>query len=152
MDYLNDHLADDTLGVELVKRAIAENNGTRLGTFLLLLSWELEEDREILVRLMGRLGVRPERVGVIMAGIAEKAGRLRLMGYSPLSTLVELESLHLGINGKIVMWNTLQDAVGDRVNGIDFEELVRRAERQAEQVERRRLDVAVKALSDRDRS
>lgn len=154
--YLNDHLADQTLGVELVKRAISENTGTPLRAFLEVLSWELEEDRESLMRLMGGLGVRRKRVGVILAWIAEQVGRLKrngqLTGYSPLSALVELESLHRAINGKIDMWNALRSSVGDRVDGIDLDELVRRAERQAEQLERRRFDVAANALAYRDRS
>lgn len=150
--YLNDHLAGETLGLELATRASLEHKGTPLGAFLLLLSWELEEDRESLVRLMGELGVRRKRVGVVLAGIAEKVGRLRLTGSSPLSTLVELESLDLRINGKLDMWNALRSSVGDRVDGIDFDELIRRAERQAEALERDRLAVAAKALSYRDGS
>jgi hypothetical protein len=154
--YLNDHLADETLGVELVKRAVSENTGTPLRAFLEVLSWELEEDRDRLVRLMDQLGVRRKRVGVILARIAEKLGRLKpdgqLTGYSPLSPLVELESLHLRIDGKIDMWNALRSSVGERVKGIDFDELVRRAERQAEELERRRLDVAANALSHRNGS
>jgi hypothetical protein len=147
--YLNDHLADETLGLELIKRAISENRGTRLGTFLELLGWELEEDRESLVALMGQLGVRRKRVGVVLAGIAEKVGRPRLAGYSPLSTLAELDSLDLRINGKLDLWTALRSGVGDRVDGIDFDELIGRAERQAEALERRRLDVAADALAHR---
>jgi hypothetical protein len=151
--YFNDHLADETFGVELVKRAISENTGTPpLRAFLEVLSWELEEDREILVRLMDRLGVRRKRVRVIFAWIAEKVGRLRLNGYSPASALAELESLHVVINGKIDMWTALRSSVGDRAGGIDFDELVHRAERQAEELERRRLEVAADALSYQDRS
>lgn len=97
--YLNDHLADETLGLELATRASFEHKGTPLGTFLLLLSWEFEEDRESLVRLMGQLGVRRKRVGAVLAGIADKVDRLRLAGSSPLRTLAELESLDLRING-----------------------------------------------------
>lgn len=145
--YLNDHLAGETLALELVKRASSEHKGTRLGTFLRLLSWELEEDRDSLVRLMGQLGVRRKHVGAVLAGIADKTSRLKLAGHSPLSSLVELESLHVRINGKLDMWNALRSSIGDRVDGIDFDELVGRAERQAEELERRRLDVAVGALA-----
>jgi hypothetical protein len=73
--YLNDQLADETFAVELVKRAMSENTGTpALRAFLEVLGWELEEDRDILVRLMGRLGVRRKHVGVIAARVAEKLG------------------------------------------------------------------------------
>jgi hypothetical protein len=154
--YLNDHLADETRAVEVAKRAMSENEGTPLRAFMELLSWELEEDREILVRVMGRLGVRRRRVRVVLARLADKVGRLKpdgqLTGYSPLSPLVELESLHRRIEGKIDMWKVLRYGVGHRVDGIDFDELIRRAERQAEELERRRLDVAATALTSRHRS
>jgi hypothetical protein len=147
--YLKDHLADETRGLELVRRAISENKGTRLGTFLELLGWELEEDRESLVALMGRLGVHRGRVGVVVPRIAEKVGRPRLARNSALSTLAKLETLDLRINAKLDMWNALRSGVADRVDGIDFDELIRRAERQADALERRRLDVAAAALSHR---
>jgi hypothetical protein len=150
--YLNDHLVGETLGVELASRASSKNKDKPLGTFLLLLSWELEEDRDSLVELMGELGIRRKRVGGIWGGIADKAGRLRLTGSSPLSTLGALESLDLRINGKIDMWSALRSSVGDRVVGIDFDALIGRAERQAEALERRRLAAAADALSYRDRS
>ena len=140
--YLNDHLVGETLGVELASRASSKNKDKPLGTFLLLLSWELTEDRDALVELMGELGVRRRRAGGVWAGIANKAGRLRLPGSSPLSTLGELESLDLRINGKLDMWNALRSSVGDRVDGVDFEALIGRAERQAEALERRRLAAA----------
>ena len=147
--YLNDHLAGETHGLELAAQASVKHKGTPLGTFLLLLSWEFEEDRDSLLGLLGELGVRRNRVGVVLAGIAEKVRRVRLPGSLPLSTLVELESLGLGISGKLEMWmwNALRSSVGDRVTGIDFDELAHRAEGQAEALERRRLTVTAHALS-----
>jgi hypothetical protein len=149
--YLNDHLAGSTLGVELVKRASSENQGTPLGDYLEALRREIEEDRATLVRLMDKLGVRRNRGKVSAAWIAEKVGRLKLngqlTGHSPLSPLVELESLHLGINGKLDLWKALGHSLGPRVEGIDFDPLIRRAERQAEELERHRLEVATTALS-----
>ncbi len=126
---LNDQLATQTRAVELAKRAITENEGTPLRAFMEVLSWELEEDREILVRVMRRLGVRPKRLRIDQA---------RLTAHLPLSRSVELESLQGAISSKIEMWNALRSGVGDGAR-VDFDELIRRAERQAEQVERRRL-------------
>jgi hypothetical protein len=134
--YLNDQLADETRGLALIMRAISEHRGTRLGTFLELLSWELEEDRASLVALMSLLGVRRKHVAVDFAGIAGKVGRRRH------GSLAELEALDLRIKGKLDMWKALRSGVGDRVDGIDFDELIRRTERQVEALERRRLDVA----------
>lgn len=141
--YLNAHLADETRGLEFVKRAMAAHAGTPLGTFMELLSWELEEDRDILMRVMGRLGVRRRRARLVLARLAGKAGG-RLTGHSP---LVELESLHRGVEGKLDMWKALRYSV----EGIDFDQLIRRAERQAEEIERRRLAVAATALAFRNR-
>ena len=147
--YINDHLADETLGLQLATRAAWQHKGTPLGTFLELLSWELEEDRESLVRLMGELGVHRRHR---WSGITEKMGRLKLTGASPQRTLAELESLDRRITRKLDMWNSLRSTVGDHVDGIDFDELARRAERQSDALHRRRLDVATGASSYRDGS
>ena len=144
--YLNDHLTDETLGIDLAGRAGAEHKGTQLGTFLELLSWELEEDRETLVELMGELGAG-RNLTAIRAAIAETMRSLRLRGSSLLSTLGALESLDLRINKKLDLWVELRPAIGDRVEGFDFDEQIRRAERQAEVLEQRRLSVAADALS-----
>ena len=56
---------------------------------------QIEEDVDALRDLMARLGVKPDRVKEAMGWTAEKLGRLKLngqlLGYSPLSRLVELE-------------------------------------------------------------
>ena len=144
--YLNDHLTHQTLGVELARRAGAEHKGTPLGTFLELLSWELEEDRDTLVELMRELGVG-RNLTAIRATIAETMKNLRLRGSSPLSTLAALESLDLRINEKLDLWSALHAGIGDRVDGFDFDEQIRRAELQTEVLLRRRLAVASDALS-----
>jgi hypothetical protein len=148
--YLNDQLAHETFAVELVKRTLSENEGTPLRGFLEVLSWELEEDRDTLIRLMDRLGVRRKRAGVSMAWIEEKLGRLRLTRYAPSSTLVELESLQLRIKGKLDAWSDLRSSLGERAASVHFDDLIRRGERQAEELEQRRLAVAADALSYQD--
>ena len=106
--YLNDHLIGATVGVELVRRAAGENQGSELGAFLSELAREIEDDRETLLALMGELGVKPDRLKVAAGWTSEKLGRLKpnaqLRGYSPLSPLVELEGLLIGIQGKLAMW------------------------------------------------
>ena len=148
--YLNDHLAGATIGVELARRIRARNRGTPLGDYLERLTSEIESDRKTLDRLMAELGIRRDRVKAFGAWATEKIGRLKLngqlTGYSPLSRLVELELLYLGITGKREMWRVLQRTLGNDVPGFEFEELDRRAERQAEEVEGRRLEVADAAL------
>ena len=145
MTYLNHHLDDETLGMELARRAGAEHHGTQLGTFLELLSWELEDDRETLVALMRELGVG-RNLTAIRATVTEAVKNLRLRGASPLSTLVALESLDQRINEKLDMWSELRAGVGDRVDGFDFDAQIHRVELQAEALVQRRLAVASEAL------
>ena len=148
--YLNDHLAGSTVGIKLARRACASNQGTPLGGYLERLTSEIESDRETLERLMAELGIRPDRLKTLGAWGAEKLGRLKLngqlRGYSPLSRFLELESLYLGITGKRELWRALQRTLGSGVPGFDFEELGRRAERQAAEVEEHRLEAAPSAL------
>ena len=150
--YLNDHLAGSTAGLALCRRAASENKGTELGAFLTGLSEEIADDRRALEEVMDALAVGADRKKVVAARAAELAGRLKpngqLLGYSPLSPLVELESLKLGIEGKLAMWRVLgQLAAPPALDRERMAELAARAERQAADVEARRLQVARSALA-----
>lgn len=98
---------------------------------------------------MAELGVGVDRPKQVAAWSAEKLGRLkpngRLTGYSPLSRLVELEFLALGITGKLAMWRVVADAVDGPRLGADLERLIERAEHQRSEVERWRLRAAAQA-------
>jgi hypothetical protein len=150
--YLNDHLLGATVGMELARRAAGENEGSELGEFLAALAREIEDDRKTLLALMGELGVKPDRLKVVAGWAAEKLGRLKpnaqLRGYSPLSPLVELEGLLIGIQGKLAMWRSLAEVAEEL--GLDrarLEELAARAERQQAELEGHRRDVARRALT-----
>jgi hypothetical protein len=138
--YLNDHLAGSTVGVELAKRAAKQNQGTGYGDLLTKVAAEIEEDREALQRLMDTLDVKRDHPKVMAGWVAEKLGRLKpngqILGYSPLSRLVELETLALGITGKLSLWEALTEVAGEDAR-IDLEELKllsERAEAQRKQV------------------
>jgi hypothetical protein len=150
--YLNDHLAGSTVGHELVKRAASSNEGTDYGTFLSELEHEIAEDRASLVRLMERLDIKQDRLKTTGAYIAEKFGRLKpnahLTSYSPLSRVVELEFLMLGVTGKLGLWRALL-AVAHADDSLDAQELgalAERAERQRVGIEEYRLRAAEDAL------
>ena len=63
-------------------------------------------------------------------------GRLKpngqLTGYSPLSRVVELEGLALGMTGKLALWKALRELVDEepRLDAAELERLRERAERQ----------------------
>jgi hypothetical protein len=146
--YLNDHLAGAVVVTELAKRALRENRGSPFGEFLGWLLSQILEDRATLERLMGELGVSKSRVKRTLALALERVGRLKLngqlTGYSPLSRLVELEGLALGVTGKRALWVALQEIGGTepRLREFDFDELRRRAEEQLAGLERQRLEAA----------
>lgn len=138
--YLNDHLAGATVGMELSRRARGSNEGTAYGDVLERIVGEIEEDRETLKGLMDRLDVKRDHPKVVAGWVAEKLGRLkpngRLLSYSPLSRLVELEALSLGIMGKLSLWEALREVAPEDAR-LDAEELGRLAER----AERQRKEV-----------
>jgi hypothetical protein len=130
---LEDHFAGASGGLELAKRLEQANSGTEFAAPLADLRHEIEADRETLLRLMRELGVAPSRAKVVAVMIGERLGRLKpngqLRGYSPLSRLIELEALLLGITGKQRLWILCAELVGER-SGLDFAALAERAEAQ----------------------
>ena len=149
--YLNDHLAGAAAGVELARRTQASNrDDPEFGEPLTRICKEVEADRETLQGLMKRLGVQQDPLKPIAARLGERLGRLkpngRLRGYSPLSRVVELEGLTLGITGKLQLWRALERSL-DSIDGYDFERLAERAAHQRERVEQLRLAAAGRAFS-----
>ena len=139
--YLNDHLMGATTGTQLVRRIASEHAGTDLGTLAEGLAPEIEADRDALLEIMERLGASRDQAKVALGWVSEKAARLKpngeLRGTSPLTPLVELESLSLGIEGKRGLWLALAevDAVAQMIGRDRLAELTARAEDQRERVE-----------------
>jgi hypothetical protein len=133
--YLNDHLAGATVGSELAHRAAASNAGTELGDFLDGFAAEVDAHRAQLEDVMARLDVHSDPFKIAGGWLAEKAGRLKLNGrlfdYSPLSRVVELESLILASQGRESLWRSLAVLAPDepRIVDVDFVTLVMDAER-----------------------
>jgi hypothetical protein len=137
--YLNDHLAGATVGLALARRALSNNRGTAFEGFLGTLAQEIDEDRETLREIMRRLDVSEDLVKRVVALGAEVVGRLKLngslFGYSPLSRLVELEGLMLGVTGKLGLWRALGQAGDARLAEYELDALASRAEAQRDGLE-----------------
>jgi hypothetical protein len=143
--YLNDHLAGATAGLELARRVAGARQVPATGPELQRFADELAEDRAALLRIMGTLGVPVRSYKVWAAWAGEKAGRLKPNGHltarSPLSSLVELEMLRLGVEGKAAGWRTVR-VLADRDGRLDageLDELLSRARRQADFLEEARV-------------
>jgi hypothetical protein len=136
--YLNDHLAGSAAGVEMARRTRASNSDTEFDQPLARLCADIETDRKSLEAVMDELGIDRSRLKPALGWLAEKFGRVKpngqLRGYSPLSRVVELESLLLGITGKLRLWSLLDELVGDQASA-DFAVLIARAEEQRATVE-----------------
>ena len=129
--YLQDHHAAATAGLELARRAAGSNEDTEYGIELRRIADEIAEDRELLEQVMQRLEIQPSKLKDAGGWTAEKVGRLkpnnRLLSYSPLSRVLELEGLIMGVTGKQALWEGLQVSVGETLDGFSFPELAERA-------------------------
>lgn len=152
--YLNDHLAGATGGVELAKRLAANFKRSPHGQALRDIASEVEQDRNSLLEIMRLLDVPVNRFKVGAGWLGEKVGRLKPNGHllhrSPLSGLVELEAMYLGVQGKAAGWRVLR-AESDKHRSLDrddFDELITRASRQEQTLETIRRDVAERAFAE----
>ncbi|ASQ92753.1 hypothetical protein [Streptomyces sp. 11-1-2] len=134
--YLNDHLAGATAGVELARRTAREHRRSPFGGELEDLAVQIMEDRAALLSVMADLGVPVRRYKIYGGWLGEKAGRLKPNGNlrrrSGLSTVVELESLRIGVEGKALLWQSLLAVTGQdaRLDPDRLTELLNRARRQ----------------------
>lgn len=149
--YVNDHLAGSTAGLELFRRAAASASGERRRTLQQLLR-EVEQDRTALLEIMAQLSVPVRQYKVLAGWAGEKAGRLkpngRVIGRSPLSSLIEAEAMLLGVRGKAAGWQALRIAADHdgRLPADRLDELIARADSQAEVLEQLRRDVAAEVF------
>ncbi|GAA4664112.1 MULTISPECIES: hypothetical protein [Amycolatopsis] len=146
--YLNDHLAGAMAGVDLARR-LARSEGEWAGNGKLeRLAEEIEQDRAALLEIMAALGEPVRRVEMWTGRLAEKVGRLKLNGRvvrrSPLSRLVELEAMRLGVEGKVAGWRTLRvrAAVDARLDADRLDELIAGGRSQITRLERLRARAA----------
>ncbi len=141
--YLNDHLAGMTAGTELARRV------SRTHPELRVLADDLEADRKELLDFMREVGVESRPHKAAIGWLSEKAGRLKLNGRvlsrSPLSDVLELEGLRVGVEAKSAMWRTLR-----KLQSFDegrLERLAHRAEGQAELVDQYRVRLVPQAFN-----
>lgn len=143
--YLNDHLAGATAGTDLAKRLATAERAWSGGAELERLAGEIARDRQSLIDLMRELDVPVRRYKVWAAWAMEKAGRLklngRLVGRSPLSRVLELELMQLGVEGKVSGWRTLRTRAETdrRLDTGRLDTLLTRGREQADQLERLRV-------------
>ncbi|TDC93461.1 hypothetical protein E1161_10630 [Saccharopolyspora aridisoli] len=141
--YLNDHLAGATVGVELAFRAARANRrrAPDVSARVRALAEEIRADRRSLREIMAALGAKRAHFKIFAAWLGEKAGRFKpnagVLRRSPLSALIEVEALQIGVQGKIACWRTLLSAA-EREPDLDprhLRTLLDRAQQQLAELE-----------------
>jgi len=147
--YLRDHHAAGSAGARLAARAAKSvTPGVAGREELPRIAGEIQADLETLTMIMRSQGVSPSAVKDNIAVALQGLGRLKLNGRiarrSPLSDVVELETLLVGITGKVALWRTLSRVVAG--SAVDFDALVGRAQTQIEAVVRCRDSAASRSF------
>ncbi len=92
----------------------------------------------MLDQIMDRFDIRPNLIKQGFAVVAERIAGLKpnghLRGYSPLSRVVELESLICGVHAKQRLWASLRVA-GTDIDATVLDEMIDRAEQQLQHLE-----------------
>ncbi|CAM5572514.1 hypothetical protein [Streptomyces avidinii] len=151
--YLNDHLAGASSGVSLIRRMARAHRGTPAGPPLAELAEQIAEDRESLREIMTALDVPAQWHRVVVGRLAEKAGRVKLNGHlvsrSPLSDVLELEAMRIGVEGKASLWQSL-GLLADTADHLDraaVDRLLTRARHQAAVLDRLHGDAARRSIT-----
>lgn len=150
--YLNDHLAGAKFGSDLAEQLRSENEGTALGKLMQSLAPLIEQDRQTLIGVLERMGTSENPVKQATTWMAEKASRVKFGGMSSgeadLGTFMALETLTLGVEGKMSLWTALKE-VADQyppLASVDLDELIERARSQHSLLERERIAASKLAL------
>jgi hypothetical protein len=148
--YLNDHHAGATAGVSLARMAADEHQQHEHGPFFAEISHEIQTDHETLEQLMEALGTDRSATKTALAEVGTKVMSPKFVGTEDaLNAFVALETLSIGVEGKLCMWKALkcvEDAYPS-LEGFDLDELISRAQSQRERIEAKRLELAPSALA-----
>lgn len=137
--YLRDHFAAAVGGVNLAERVESNNADTDFEEPLRRLRIDIERDCDTLSRVMVALDVERGKLKAAATWVGEKVARLklnnRLVGYSPLSRVEELESLRGAVQMKRALWDTLSQIDLDGDVTIDFPAMCAFADEQTDLID-----------------
>jgi hypothetical protein len=132
--YLADHRAGAALAIGVAQRSGARNADNDFAVYLAEFRRELISDRDSLDRITRRFGLRPLRLKAVLGMAAAAAGTFKLSGrwirYSPLSRVLEFETLMAGVEAKRRLWHSLQFVDSAMVEQDELERLISRADQQ----------------------
>ncbi len=145
--YLHDHLAGSRFAIELLTSLQQQYKDQPLGEFARVLEIDVTADQETLQKIINSVGRTHLDLKEAAGWFAEKAAQLKLRddhASGGIGTFEALETLMLGIRGKLALWRVLPLArkVNPRILNLDFDKLAASAEEQSARVEIQRLQLA----------
>ncbi len=147
--YLRDHEAASRAGADLFARMSRSQSARSWGPTLAGVAEDVAQDVATLRGLLRATGVRPAVLTGLALRAGERVGRLKPNGHlvtrAPLSDLVEVEAGLDAVGAKAAGWRALR-AVRDVDLPVDLDELVARADDQAERLRAVHLVVAAAVL------
>ncbi|HEV2777593.1 MAG TPA: hypothetical protein VGV90_18530 [Solirubrobacteraceae bacterium] len=150
--YLNDHIAGAIAGVNLAKMAAEEHQTDEHGPFFSEIYAAIQADFDTLQQLATSLGVDESASKSALAEVGSKVMAPKFTGGEDdeLNAFVTLETLSIGIEGKVCMWKALKTVESEYAafKEFDIDELVARGISQREKIEEQRQKVAPLALTE----
>lgn len=145
--YLHDHLAGSHFAIKLLKTLKDAHSGQSLADFAQALEADVKQDQDTLQDIIHKVGKAPLDWTETGGWLAQKASQLKLKEDDSeigIGTFEALETLMLGIRGKLELWRVLPAIrnVDSRVPVIDYAKLIERADEQYNRVEKQRLEIA----------
>lgn len=151
--YLRDHWAGAGAGEDLARRLADNNSRTHWADALDGVATRIAEDETTLGEVRDRLGITGGGWKRSLAQMGERVSRLklngRLLGYSPLSRVVEAEALIAGVTAKRLLWTALGTISGDHAQlaRYDFAGLEQRADEQLATLRKFHREAVVEAFT-----
>ena len=148
--YLNDHMAGATAGTNLAQMASEEHQTDEHGPFFSEIYAEISADKDTLQQLIEALGVEESATKSALAEVGSKvmAPKFTAGEDDALNAFVTLETLSIGVEGKVCMWKALKTVEADypAFENFDIDALLARATSQREKIETQRQKMAPQAL------
>jgi len=150
--YLNDHLAGALLGSQLAGQIRDQSEGSSLGDVMAPIAREIDADRQTLTDLVEQLGTSRNPVKEVTGWLAEKVSRAKFAGATSgdpdFGLFMALETLTLGVEGKLSLWRALKEIAGEHapLAAADLDGLISRAQSQHQVLERERVAAGRRAL------
>lgn len=151
--YLNGHVAGANAGVATAQRLAGRIRTEPTAATVTQLVADITSDREQLQAIIDRLGVSGHPVKKAVGRLAGEVPRVAvaelLTGSEHLTVLLESETLAVGIDGKLALWEALMTVVPahPRLGEFDLAGLAARAREQRGRVEEIRLDAVRRSFA-----